>query len=158
MAGGVPKPLEVPVQTHHQLILAVGAMAMLTFAVGLRMVRDRVAEMRAQRIHPQSVPTSSQLYARLQDIRSADNYRNLFEVPILFYALCALALANPPVPGWLAVGAWAFVAIRTAHSVVQCTYNKVMHRFPLFLASFLLLAVLWVAWLWSVWAGAAAGA
>lgn len=137
-------------QNHHSLILSAGAMVMLVFLVGLRMLHDRISEMKSERIHPQSIPTSRKLYAKLSNIKAADNYRNLFEVPVLFYALCAIALANRSVPDWLVYGAWGFVGIRYAHSFVQCTYNKVMHRFPLFLASLALVTGLWGAYLWNL--------
>jgi hypothetical protein len=74
----------------------------------------------------------------------ADNFRNLFEVPVLFFALAAIALATGYVPGWLVVCAWLFVALRLLHSYIHCTYNKVYHRLAVFLASFGLLVGMWV--------------
>ena len=44
----------------------------------------------------------------------------------------------------LAIGAWLFVALRVAHSVIHCTYNKVTRRFAIFIARMLVLAVLWI--------------
>ena len=64
---------------------------------------------------------------------------------MLFYALCALALATTHVPGWLPAAAWLFVALRIAHSAIQCSYNRVMHRFAVFLAGFALLGAMWAA-------------
>jgi len=60
------------------------AMAALTFIVWLHMYSRRVAQMKRERIHPQAVATSAQLSARLTDSASADNFRNLFELPVLF--------------------------------------------------------------------------
>lgn len=34
---------------------------------------------------------------------------------------------------------WAYVALRVLHSVVQCGYNKIEHRFAAFAASCLVL-------------------
>ena len=65
-------------------------------------------------------------------------------MPVLFYALCATVLATQSASAPLAAGAWLFVALRAAHSVIHCTYNKVMHRFAMFAASTLLLGALWV--------------
>ena len=128
-----------------QLVMAALAMVLLTLAVALRMLAVRIAEMRTRRIHPQSTATSLQMAARLQNVQAADNFRNLFEVPVLFYALCATALAANYIPSWLVLGAWLFVILRVAHSFIHCTYNKVMHRFPVFLAGFVVVVVLWVA-------------
>lgn len=128
---------------QQHLVAACAALATLTFVVGLRMLAVRVAEMRARRIHPQAVALSAQRAQRLDDSRASDNYNHLFELPVLFYGLCALALATTHVPGWLPAAAWLFVALRIAHSAIQCSYNRVMHRFAVFLAGFALLGAMW---------------
>lgn len=127
------------------LIFACLALVLLTFVVGFRMFISRVGEMRQKGIHPQAVATSVQMASRLEHIQAADNFRNLSEVPILFYALVAIALGTNNTPGWLVLGCWLYVALRVLHSFIQCTYNKVMHRLYAFMASFLLLVGLWVA-------------
>jgi hypothetical protein len=58
-------------------------------------------------------------------------------------------------PAWLAVGAWLYVLLRVAHSLIHCTYNKVMHRLAVFLASFVLLVGLWVSFFASLPSGGA---
>jgi hypothetical protein len=128
-----------------QLVVACLSLVLLTFFVGARLLYARVQEMRQKHIHPQAASTSVQMAARLENVQAADNFRNLFEVPVLFYALAAIALATSHTPGWLVNGAWAYVALRALHSLIHCTYNKVMHRFAAFLASFALLVGLWVA-------------
>lgn len=119
-------------------------MVLITFFVGLRLFAVRVREMREQRIHPQTASTSLQMASQLKNVQAADNFKNLFEVPVLFYALCAVALATAHVPAWLALGAWLFVLLRLAHSINHCTYNKVMHRFPVFMLGFAVVVALWV--------------
>lgn|SRR5690606_4692321 len=119
------------------------AMVALTFAVGIRMFRVRVSEMMTRRIHPQSVALSGQRAAKFEDSRASDNFNHLFEVPVLFYVLCAVAIGSGHVPAWLPALAWLFVLLRVIHSVIQCSYNKVMHRFAVFLAGFFLLMAMW---------------
>lgn len=128
-----------------QLVAACLALVALTFIVGVRLLYTRVQEMRRKRIHPQAAATSVQVAARLENVQASDNFRNLFEVPVLFYALVAMALATAHMPGWLVAGAWTYVALRVVHSLIHCTYNKVMHRLAAFLASFGLVVALWVA-------------
>jgi hypothetical protein len=128
-----------------QLVYACLTLVLLTFAVGILMLMTRVKEMRAKRIHPQAAATSVKMSARLENVQAADNFRNLLEVPVLFYALVALALASGHVPAWLVSGAWAFVALRVLHSAIHCSYNKVFHRLAAFAAGFVLLVGLWVA-------------
>lgn len=132
------------------LIASALALVLLTFIVGLRMLSCRVREMRSRRIHPQSVATSIQMASRLEDSRAADNFRNLFEVPVLFYALVSTAVAAASTPAWLVLGAWFYVGLRVAHSAIQCSYNKVMHRLAVFMTSFGLLVGLWIAFVASL--------
>lgn len=128
--------------TQH-LVAACLAMVALTFGVGLRMFRVRVGEMMSRRIDPQSVALSGQKARRLEDSRASDNFNHLFEVPVLFYLLCAVAIGTGYIPVWLPALAWLFVLSRIVHSVIQCSYNRVMHRFAVFLASFFLLMAMW---------------
>lgn len=126
------------------------ALVLLTFVVGARLLFTRVQEMRHKRIHPQAASTSVKMAARLENVQAADNFRNLFEVPVLFYTLCAVSLATNQTPGWLVAGAWVFVVLRAVHSGIHCTYNKVMHRLAAFLAGFGLLVALWVSFFLSL--------
>src|SRR5215213_4200181 len=64
----------------------------------------------------------------------ADNYNHLMEQPTLFYATAlalALAGAGEGLNAWLA---WAYVAIRVVHSLVQALGNVILARFSVFMA------------------------
>ncbi|HEX9965729.1 MAG TPA: MAPEG family protein [Allosphingosinicella sp.] len=61
----------------------------------------------------------------------AHNYMHLVEQPTLFYAV-ALALAiGHGGGGYSAILAWAYVAFRVVHSLVQTTVNIITYRFIL---------------------------
>ena len=119
------------------------AMAALTFVVWLRMYFMRVGEMKRERIHPQAVALSAQMAERLKDTRAADNFRNLFELPVLFYLALVLAVQTGQVTTISLALAWLFVALRIAHSAIQCSYNKVYHRFYAYFAGSVALWLLW---------------
>lgn len=119
------------------------AMVALTFAVWLRLFFSRVGEMKRERIHPQSVALSAQAAAKLTDTRAADNFRNLFELPVLFYLALVVAALTAQVTAMTLMLAWLFVALRIAHSVIHCGYNKVMHRFRVYFAGGVVLWLLW---------------
>lgn len=128
---------------RHAIFLPGLAMAMLTFVVMFAMFHRRIAQMKRERIHPQAVATSVQSAQKFTDTAAADNFRNLFELPVLFYfALAVAAFTSQVTPTTLGL-AWAFVLARGAHSAIHCTYNKVMHRFYAFLLGMLLLIALW---------------
>lgn len=117
-----------------QSILLPGfALAGLTFLVWCRLYAERLGQMKRERVHAQSVATSAQMAARLKDTRAADNFRNLFELPVLFYFVLLVA-AQTGQSGALVLGlAWAFVVLRVVHSAIHCSYNRVTHRFLAYL-------------------------
>jgi hypothetical protein len=120
------------------------AMVLLTFAVMIRMLTNRIAQMKANKIHPQSISTSAEVSAKMQDSRAADNFRNLFETPVLFYAAMVFAQCLQTKSHLLWALAWLYVALRVIHSLIQCSYNKVMHRFYVFFASVWVVLAIWV--------------
>ena len=119
------------------------AMAGLTCVVYLRMYWIRITQMKRERIAVQAVATSAEMAALLSDTRASDNFRNLFELPVLFYVALFVAWATGQVTDVSLGLAWAFVALRVLHSVVHCTYNTVMHRFALHATGAVVLWVLW---------------
>ncbi|MCC8361764.1 MAPEG family protein [Lysobacter sp. A6] len=126
------------------------AMAGLTFIVFVRMYWLRLAELHRGGIAAQAVATSQESARLLTDTRASDNFRNLFELPVLFYAaLCVAAITGLVTPVSLGL-AWTFVVLRVLHSLVHCTYNRVIHRFLLYVAGAFVLFALW-GWLaWQV--------
>ena len=128
---------------NNAIFLPAVAMAALTFVVWWRMYFTRIGQMKRERIHPQSVATSAQAAAKLTDSRAADNFRNLFELPVLFYLAIVVAAQAGLATTTVLVLAWLFVILRIAHSWIQCTYNKVMHRFYVYVTGGMVLWVLW---------------
>ena len=129
--------------SNHAIFLPALAMVALTFIVLAVMFRRRVAQMQRDRIHPQKVATSQQAAALYTDVAPADNYRNLFEMPVLFYLALVVAALTGQVTTVVLVLAWAYVAARVLHSAIHCSYNKVMHRFRAFALSVFVLLMLW---------------
>lgn len=119
------------------------AMVAVTFVVLIVMFRRRVAQMKRDRVRPQQVATSQQAAALYADVAPADHFRNLFEMPVLFYFALAVAAITGQVGPWVLGLAWAYVATRIVHGVIQCSYNRVMHRFRAFAASAFVLLALW---------------
>jgi len=76
--------------------------------------------------------------------RPARAYKNLLELPILFYALCALMLATGRFDAVQAALAWLFVAARCAHAFIYIAFNHVPTRFVAYLCGAVTLAVMWV--------------
>lgn len=125
------------------ILWPVVALVALTFVVLGLTARERLGQLKRNRVHPQAVAMSAQMSARIADSRCADNFRNLFELPVLFYVAMLTAFVTAQ-GGVLVTGlAWAFVILRVAHSAVHCGSNKVRHRFAVFVLGAFVLAMLW---------------
>lgn len=124
------------------------ALVALTLLVWLALFYERLSQMRALRIHPQQIADSRSVSTRIPRMQASDNFRNLFELPVLFYLLALThTLLGTAGPVDLAL-AWGFVALRVVHSAIHLSYNRVMHRFTAYVGSAVLL---WVAWARLAW-------
>ncbi|MGA9572764.1 MAG: MAPEG family protein [Lysobacterales bacterium] len=133
------------------LLLPLLAQVLLTFIVTVSMYRTRVTEMKSKKIHPQRIGTRSTSRELLTDsARAADNYSNLFESPLLFYTAILLTLMLMVPDNILVVLAWTYVAARYIHSFIHLTYNRVMHRFSVFVFSVFVLLAYWVRLAWII--------
>jgi hypothetical protein len=127
------------------------AQVTLTGVVMTRMFFVRIGEMKRRKLDPQSVSTSRAAAGQLLDIAPADNFRNLFEVPVLLFAICpVLYLMNAVTYVQLAL-AWGFVAGRCLHSLIHVTYNRVIHRFAIYILSTLCVFAMWAIFAIRLW-------
>lgn len=72
----------------------------------------------------------------------ADNYNHLHEAPTVFYAVAIVLAMIGQGDNLNATIAWAYVALRIAHSLLQIFSNRVIVRFMLFALSTLALIML----------------
>jgi hypothetical protein len=117
------------------------AMMLLTLVVWVYMYVRRIAFITREGIDPRRLEIPGEL-ARVSPAaisNPSDNLKNLFELPVLFYALALLLFVTQRVDATYVAAAWLFVAFRTAHSLVHCTFNRVMVRFYCYLAASLAL-------------------
>ena len=128
---------------NTSILLPVIALVLLTAVVWVRLYVERIRELKQRRIDPQSLATSASAGQTMQRVQASDNFRNLFEVPVLFYALCAVLASAQHVSSFFVIGAWVYVALRCIHSFIHLTYNRVMHRFAVYVLSTVILFVLW---------------
>src|SRR5688572_32239809 len=112
----------------RDLLLPVFAMLGITVLAWLRLYHLRFAEMLRRKIDPQSIALSAQKDAGLADTRGADNFNNQFQLPVLFYLACVVEIMVAESDLFMQL-AWAFVAARAIHALIQWTYNRVVHRF-----------------------------
>ena len=85
----------------------------------------------------------------LESLLVHNNLKNQFELPVLFHICCLLLYVTTADNIGTIILAWIFVAARYVHSYVHITSNKLRHRRPVWILSFVSLAGLWL-WL-AVW-------
>lgn len=125
------------------ILYPVFAMVLLTAVVLLRLRSMRFAAVRAGTVRAEfykAYPDGGEPEALRVVSR---HYVNLFEMPVLFYVGVVLVYVTQQVSWWLVGCAWAYVAIRYAHSWVHLGSNDVIVRFTLYFASGLVLLLLW---------------
>ncbi len=109
----------------------------LTIAVWVYMYVRRISFINSNKANPQdlAVPGALAQMSPAAVSNHSDNLKNLFEIPVLFYALVLYLFATRQVDRLYVNAAWVFVAFRTLHSVVHCTFNLVLLRFYLYLVA-----------------------
>ena len=109
----------------------------LTFVVWVYMYVRRIAFIRGSGLTPAELAVPGRLAEASPASVSnpSDNLKNLFEIPVLFYALASYLFATQQVDAVHVGAAWVFVVFRALHSAVHCTVNVVLLRFYLYLAS-----------------------
>ena len=115
----------------------------LTVYVLTRMGQGRVRAVRSGQVKRSEIDTKTAYSETVQ--KFANNYQSQFELPVLFYAVLAFALATERVDFVLIGLAWAFVGARFAHSFVHTGSNRIATRFKVFVAGLVVLVGMW-AW------------
>jgi hypothetical protein len=125
------------------LALPMLGMMVLTLLVWVYMFVQRVGFAQSNKLDIEQFKTPADVQTLVPaDISGAsNNFRNLFELPVIFYAVCLYLMASGQVDSFYANCAWAFLLLRCLHSLIHCSYNRVAHRFGVYILSAL---VLWV--------------
>ena len=72
------------------------------------------------------------------------HFKNMFEIPILFYVWCILLIVNESYTQIDVFIAWGFAISRLLHSIVRIPNKDVYVRFFFFMIGLMLLSVGWV--------------
>ena len=129
--------------TDKEILAPFLALLLLTFVVWTVMYVRRLTFIKRNNIHPQRLTTPERAAEVLPEkvAYPAHNLRNLFELPVVFYALCLYLYVTGTVDSIYVAGAWLFVGFRVVHSAIHCSRNIVLLRFAAYMAGAI---VLWV--------------
>lgn len=128
------KLLLLPLFLHMLLILYVGG----------RSLKSRYSAVLSGKTKLSAIAVNSSNWP--DDVRKwGNNFDNQFQVPTLWYAVCALLLVTGKVDWIFVVLSWLILLARLVHSYVHTGTNDVPPRMSAFLASFAFVLLMW-AW------------
>ena len=124
-----------------EIFLPFFGMFLLTFAVWVLMYVRRLAFIARNKIDTQKLRTPEMGAALVPEAVSypSYNFKNLFELPVIFYALCLYLYVIGSVDHTYVISAWIFFTFRALHSAIHCTVNIVKLRFLSYLIAALAL-------------------
>ncbi len=129
---------------YQPILLPLLAQVALTLLVWVYMYYRRLKEIGQRQIDPQQLDTRGHMQVLLRTSAAAsDNLKNLFEMPVLFYLALLLSMQLLIRDDLLVTLSWAYVLLRAVHSLIHCTYNRVLHRFTVYFCSCLVLLLIW---------------
>ncbi len=128
--------------SNEQILLPMLGMMVLTAVVWLTLFAKRIPAMQKAGKPTQAYTTPDVVVDALPAEVSypANNFKNLFELPILFYGLCLYMYVTATAASIDVFAAWLFLLFRVVHSAIHCTVNIVMARFLAYAAA---AVVLW---------------
>ena len=132
---------------NAEIFIPMYYMVLLTASVFLLSTLIRFKNVLVDKSHTGSELMKIPLPASAAQItKQADrNLINLFEFPILFYAICVVLYVTGKVDAYFVVLAYWFVGLRVAHSLYHIFFNGFIGDMPL-------RALLWLpSWLIVIW-------
>ena len=135
----------------HSLLTPMLALIVWSLVMLVWMYVTRIPAIQKAGIDPANAREPTTLDVLPLGVRQvAYNYNHLMEQPTLFYALVVYSYLAGQQNTPNLILAWAYVAIRIVHSVVQATVNVVLIRFSIFILGSVVLAVLAARDVWAV--------
>jgi hypothetical protein len=120
-------------------------LAALVYVVWLVLFVHRFRHINAHPPKKEDFATGSAALSYFEPVEMpANNLRNLFEMPVLFFALVPLLLITHQAGHVQVALAWVYVALRFVHSAIHVTHGPVTRRFLVYLLSCIVLSAMWI--------------
>lgn len=122
---------------NHSILEPALAMVVLTFVVWVVMYVLRLGYISTKKLDVQLLSSPEKMSAALPERvnNAANNLKNLFEVPVLFYVVCFYIAVAGISSEILVTLARTYVSLRALHSLVHCSVNIVKLRFTFYFVS-----------------------
>lgn len=120
------------------------AMAILSIGVALYLFSLRVSMSKAGVVDPRVFKLNKSKDIPDILVQTSNNFSNLFEIPVLFYAACLAAIVTSQQTITLQILAWLFVLSRIIHTYIHLTRNKIIPRLFAFISGVILVLIMWI--------------
>lgn len=125
------------------LVYPVLAQIFWTFVVFILLGVRRYGALISRRTRARDVALSGDAWPD-DEKKVANNLRNQFETPVIFYALCGVATYVGVTSFGLTMLAWIYVASRVAHTAIHSTSNVLPLRALVFAIGLTALVLMWI--------------
>ena len=119
------------------------AMVLLTLLVTLRLLFIGGYLVITKKVHIKQFRNMDGEFPKYA-LSARDQFRNMFEIPILFYLLCVLLLIENNYNQIDIYLAWGFVFFRLVHSLIRIPNRNVLYRYLSFIVSRFFLIGGWI--------------
>lgn len=135
--------------SNSALVLPAVVQALLSILVLIGLGQARAVSLRERRqtLDDDDLRLSRNVWSE-QAQKAANNYRNQFELPVLFFAVVAFTMILRQADALMLWLAWIFVATRIAHAVIHIGPNVVKWRAAAFLAGAIAVSTMWIVLGW----------
>jgi hypothetical protein len=121
----------------NELAMPMLGMLALTMLVWIYLFIQRVAYATGHKIDIEEFKTPGDVASLIPGPNSSasNNFKNLLEMPVIFYTICLYLTVFGLVDDFHVSCAWVFVVFRVLHSLIHCTFNRVVLRFLAYIVS-----------------------
>jgi hypothetical protein len=129
--------------TGVAILLPVFVQVALTFTLLVWMGRLRIRSLRVGTARLGDIALGEPKWP-IAALKVQNAFHNQFELPLLFYALVALALITRQATTLMAILCWLFVISRVIHALIHATTNHVPSRFWAYVFGMTVLILMWL--------------
>ncbi len=126
------------------LLLPLFLHIVLIYFIGSRMLRARIKSVRSGETKLSDISVDTSEWPRRVKALG-NNFDNQFDLPTLWYAVCALLVSLQLVDIVQVTLSWIFLLSRFAHTAIHIGNNDVRSRMRVYLAGFFVILAMW-AW------------
>ncbi|MDX1490381.1 MAG: MAPEG family protein [Pseudohongiellaceae bacterium] len=125
------------------LVYPMFVMVLLTASIVIRTLRARIKSVKKGEIEAKYYRLYQGAVEPEETAKLTRHFSNLFEAPVLFYAVCVAAMSLNITGLAFLLLSWAYVVTRIVHTIVHTGRNRLRNRMIWYFASWTVLLAMW---------------